>query len=697
MNSIGGDDPVWYTRDVVKARWSRLRRASPDLVLGAVRVWGVGVVAALGQFMVDTPGGWLGGVQQGTFAGLVYAFAMLTLTGACGLGALLGWKRWRGWFALGTLVGATFFFPALVTDTVVAGAISAWMVGSVSRTMFSEKRGGSHQRLSARDGSARPIAIHLLSLSLFLSLLIVGFELTDAPAGIYVCLGLAAAAIAVCFAALEMDRPLRGWIVISGILTIASAIFSESLVPVVGALGVTQLGLLALCIAHEPLAAELIWQFMERPGLLVVVTFGGIALLGALVLSFPATAETAPITPLDALFTAMSATCVTGLIVVDTPSAFSLLGEVVVLALFQIGGLGIMVLSTFGTVILGGRLSLRGERALEEVLDISSPAHAYRLVRFIVIATLTIEAAGAIALTWCYVRHGFDLSEAAWRGVFQAVSAFCNAGFSLQTDSIVMFQADALALGVHAILIVLGGLGFAVVSWIWSRVILRSRSRPPVQVRVVLHVSLILIAAGSLAYGALEWNASLGQLSIPHKITNAIFQSVSTRTAGFNSVDFLALRNPTMLMMIGLMFIGAAPGGTGGGIKITTLSVLIASIPRVLGGQQGAVLYGRSIPLDTLQRASTITLVAGMTAFVTLFALLLSEKAAFVSLAFEAVSALGTVGLSVGATGELTAMGKWALIATMFAGRVGPLTLALALGRRTRAGIRYPETRIMVG
>lgn len=664
-----------------------------------MRIWGVGVVAALGQFVVDTPGGSFGGVQQGTLAGWVYAAVMLVSTAACAGGVLLGWRRWRWWFVLGTLIGATFFLPALVTDTAVAVSILAWLVGSVSRTVFSEAWATSHRRLATRERSLRPAVVHLLSLSLFSSLLVVGFELTDEPAGAYVCLGLAAVAIGAGIVLLRAagDRRLRAWALVSAAVVVVMGFVWGGLVVVVGALGLAQLGLLALCVSRGPIAAELIRQFVERPGLLVIGTFISIALLGAVALSFPAAAQGTPVAPLDALFTAVSATCVTGLIVVDTPSAFSALGEVIVLALFQIGGLGIMVLSTFGTVILGGRLSLRGERALEEVLDITSPAHAYRLVRFIVAATFAIEAVGAIVIAWRYTQHGLELPQAAWRGVFQAVSAFCNAGFSLQTDSIVMFRSDPVALATHAVLIVLGGLGFLVVSWIWSRATVRSRSRTPVQVRVVLHVSLVLIIVGSLVYGALEWSASLAGLSTRDKIVNAVFQSITTRTAGFNSVDFTDLRAPTMLVMMALMFIGAAPGGTGGGIKVTTLAVLVAAVPRVLGGQHGAALHGRSIPLETIQRAATITLVAGTTAFTALFVLLLNESGTYASLAFEVVSALGTVGLSVGATPELSATGRWAIIVTMLIGRVGPLTLALALGRRVRARIAYPETRMMVG
>jgi trk system potassium uptake protein TrkH len=453
----------------------------------------------------------------------------------------------------------------------------------------------------------------------------------------------------------------------------------------------------ALLLNRGPLASELVRRFTDRPALLVVSTFGAVAVLGGVALSFPAAAEAGRIGPLDALFTAVSATCVTGLIVVDTPTAFTQFGEGVVLLLFQIGGLGMMVLSTFATLALGGRLSLRGERALEHVLELGSPQHAYRLVRFIVLATLGVEAVGAAVLSWRYVAHDFAFGEALWRGVFQSVSAFCNAGFSLQTDSIVMFQSDPIALTMHAVLIVLGGLGFIVLAWMWSRVVQRSRARPPVQARVVLVVSAILVLAGMVVYAVLEWERTLAGMSSADKLLNAAFQSITTRTAGFNSVDFASLRPATVLFMVVFMFIGAAPGGTGGGIKITTVAVLAAAIPDIVGARRGVLLFGRVIPHDTLQRAATIAVVAAGTMVLSLFMLLLTEDAPFVVLAFEVVSALGTVGLSLGVTGALTTTGKWVVIATMFIGRIGPLTLALALGRRGTTRIHYPETRIMVG
>jgi trk system potassium uptake protein TrkH len=682
------------TRSWVSAR---IRRASPGRIHNAVRIAGTGVIAALGQLVIDMPSGYFGAVEHTTLLGLVFAATMLVGAGGCAFGALLGWRPARWLFSLLALVGIAFFLPALAADVAVAGSIVAWQLVALSRVIFADVGLRRRELLARLDVRYRPIVVHLLALSIFSTILVAGFELTELVVGRIACLVLDTIAICAAFYALRGERAVARWTVASMALVVVAIVFGGGLVPVLAALGVVQAGMLGIALVEGPLSRELVRQFIERPALLVLTTFAVVASLGAISLSFPAAAEQAKIAPLDALFTAVSATCVTGLIVVDTPTAYSPFGEAIVLLLFQIGGLGIMVLSTFATVILGGRLTLRGERALEHVLDLGSPAHAYRLVRFIVLATLGIEAVGAIALALCYLGHGFDLGPALWRGVFQSVSAFCNAGFSLQTDSIVMFQSDPVALLVHAVLIVLGGLGFIVLAWIWSRLVRRSRARAPIQVRVVLWLSAILVVVGSVTYGALEWERTLANLSTFDKVLNALFQGITTRTAGFNSVDYASLRPATILIMMVFMFIGAAPGGTGGGIKVTTVAVLAAAIPDIVAARPGATMFGRVIPAATLQRAATIAVVAVLAVVIALFLLLMTEDAPFVILTFETVSAIGTVGLSLGVTGALTATGKWIVILTMFIGRIGPLTLALALGQRPRPHVQYPETKIMVG
>lgn len=672
-------------------------RATPERWLDAVRMVGIGVVSALGQRIVDMPSGYLGAAAQATTVGIVYAVAVMLGALGCAFAVLVG-RRWaRGLFTVLTLAAVIVFLPALGSDIMVAGSIVGWQLGMLASLLASTL---ASERLANRSVAdpMRRTAVHLLLLSLFATTLIIGFRATDVLTVQAVCLLLDAIAIAsIALSLRQIERPPRAlrWLIGASLLLMPLTLLEFDLA--LALLGVVQGGFLLLALRDSPLFTELVEQFMQRPALLVLATFAAIALAGAFTLTFPAAAEGARIKPIDALFTSVSATCVTGLAVVDTPNAFTGFGEASILLLIQVGGLGMMVLSTFATVILGGRLTLRGEQALGQVLELNTPGHAYRLVRFIVASTLAIEAVGAVLLSWRFVSHGIELPDAIWRGVFHSVSAFCNAGFALQSDNLMMFQSDPAALAVVAMLVVVGGLGFVVLSWIWLRVLRRERHRPPVQVRVVLWLSGALILIGAIVYATLEWRDSLAGLTPFDKISNALFQSVITRTAGFNSVDLTLIHPATLLMIIVLMFIGAAPGGTGGGIKVTTLAVLTASIPSLVGNRGSATLFGRTVGPAIMQRAATITVVSAMTATLALFLLLLSEDAPFELLAFEVVSALGTVGLSLGVTPNLSAMGKAVIIATMFIGRVGPLTLALALGRRSPSALAYPETRLMVG
>ena len=676
--------------------------ASPARLLDATRMIGVGVTAAIGQFLVDNPTGFFGASQHATTIGLSFAVAMLAGALVCAIATLLTrgavWTRWV--FGVLAVAGLAVFVPALVTDLGVAGAIIGWQLIVLTRLVAAGEASGRHRGARELPGSPhRQTATHVLLLSLFITTLIVGFRATSSLGGQLVCLILDVLAIVGAALVLGKERAVPRWLPLVALAVVLAVVLivRPELSSVLATLGLVQVGLLFAGLRDGPLFNELVEQFVRRPALLVLSTFAIVAGTGAVLLTFPAAAWDVRIGPLDALFTSVSATCVTGLIVVDTPSAVSPFGEAVILLLIQVGGIGMMVLSTFATVVLGGRLTLRGEQALGHVLELSSPGHAYRLVRFVVSATLAIEAVGAVLLTLSFRAHGLELADALWCGVFHSISAFCNAGFALQSDSIMMFDSDPLALGVHALLIVLGGLGFPVLAWLWSRYVRRVRERPPVQVRVVLWVTALLLASAGLLYAVLEWNTSLAELSAPDKLLNAAFQSVTLRTAGFNSVDVTLMRPATILLAMVYMFIGAAPGGTAGGVKVTTLAVLAAAIPQLVGSRGGTSLFGRSIPATTLQRSATIAFVATAAAAVSLFLLLITEDAPFEVLAFEVVSALGTVGLSLGVTASLTGLGKAVIIATMFIGRVGPLTLALALGSRAAPTVAYPETRIMVG
>lgn len=682
----------------------------PARRLQASRLLGATIIGILAERVASAAAGSYLAVSltPGLTAGALYSLTMAVLAVLCSLGILTGRRVASLAFPLLLSVNIGVFVPVLAQDAPVAAAVILWNLLLIGDYLFSlSVRNPRARRVEAHTAAATwtarygDAARHLLMVSVLATMAVGGFRLTQSSAALYLCLGLDAVVVAgtapFMFAVLRQRR--RYAIGLALLLAVMLPPALGSPLALLALLGVYAGVVLALMLGRSQVFADLLQSFYNRPALLILSTFGMLAGAGALLLTFPAASAGSTAVPfLDALFTAMSATCVTGLIVLDTPVAFSSFGHVVILLLIQLGGLGIMVLSTFATVLLGGRLALRGEQALEEVLDLASPGSAYELTRFIVISTLAIEALGAVLLALSYHYHyGYEPLEALWRGGFHSVSAFCNAGFSLWSDSLIQFQRDAFVQGVHMALIVLGGLGFSVLAALW----MSARGVPrrwSLQTRIVLIMSLGLIVGGWALYAMTEWEASLGGFAASDKLLNALFQSVSLRTAGFNSVDYAGLEGATILMMVVWMFVGASPGSTGGGIKTTTLAVMLAAIPALIRNQPRAMLMRRTIPHDIVYRAATIMTVATMVAVVGTFLLLATHKElSFEKAAFEVVSALATVGLSIGATGELNATGKWVIILTMFIGRVGPISLALALGSPNGSQITYPEAKVMVG
>lgn len=684
----------------------------PARRLQAARLIGATVIGVLAERVVSAAASsyLAASLLPGLTAGVLYSVTMALAALLCVLGLLGGRRAASVAYPLLLSIHIGVFVPVLAQDAPVAAVVILWNLLLIGDYLFSlsvrnprARRAGAGAQDASAAWSARygGAARHLLLVSVLATMAVGGFRLTQSSAALYLCLGLDAFVVAATapfvFGVLRQRRRYVIGLVVLLALMLPPALVNPA--ALLALLGVYAAGVLALMLGRSEVFADLLQSFYTRPALLILSTFGMIAGAGALLLTFPAASAGPHAVPfLDALFTAMSATCVTGLIVLDTPTAFSTFGHVVILLLIQLGGLGIMVLSTFATVLLGGRLALRGEQALEEVLDLASPGSAYELTRFIVVSTLLIEAAGAglLALSLHY-HYGYEPLEALWRGGFHAVSAFCNAGFSLWTDSLIQFQRDAFVQGVHMALIVLGGLGFSVLAALWMSA-RGGQRRWSLQTRIVLIMSLGLLAGGWALYAMTEWDASLAGFSASDKLLNALFQSVSLRTAGFNSVDYAGLERATILMMIVWMFVGASPGSTGGGIKTTTLAVMLAAIPALIRNQPRAMLLRRTIPHDIVYRAATIMTVATMVAVLAIFLLLAThEEMSFEKAAFEVVSGLATVGLSIGATGELNATGKWVIILTMFIGRVGPISLALALGSPNGSQITYPEAKIMVG
>jgi len=444
-----------------------------------------------------------------------------------------------------------------------------------------------------------------------------------------------------------------------------------------------------------------------------VILAGSFALViggGTLLLSLPFAHAGEPVSLLDALFTSTSAVCVTGLTVVETGSRFSPAGQAVVLALIQVGGLGLMTFAVFVGVLLGRKVAFTDRMVIQDSMHHTPKAGVRRLVRYVLAFTLATEAAGA-ALLWLRFRGELPAGEAVWHSVFHSVSAFCNAGFGLLADNLVRYRGDVLVNLVITGLIVVGGLGFLVNMEVWDRARVRLRGgRAPLctlHTRLVLTVTAAFLVGGTAAFLALEWGNVLRDLPLGERVLAAWFQSVTPRTAGFNTIDFGQVSSDTLFFTIFLMFVGASPGSTGGGIKTTTFGLLVALVVARWRGHGRATVFHRTIPHAVMDRALTLALLAWALVSLAVGLLVATEtrgvpagEAAprFLALMFEAVSAFGTVGLSTGITPSLSGAGKLVLVALMYAGRVGPLTLVLAVGPRTDRGrFRYAEENVMVG
>lgn len=674
--------------------------------LEAARLAGAGLLALLAQLTVDMPKGkYFGVAEEITSWGWAYSIAVVVLT-------VLGvWSRLgrRGFAAF--LIPATYilhigvFTVPVAYDPVIAGGVVLWNMLLLSRWTFpthsSRRREPLADPLRAWLAVNEPAVRHLLLISLTISTVVVGYRLGTAIPTLVLCMTVDAVVVA-----LTAPFLLRLWrlghrsrvLVLVALAMLALMLLGIQPLWALAALAAYQLAVAVQMLVRGPSFHELVENFYGQPALLVLASFALLITGGTLLLSFPAASATSEaISPIDALFTATSAACVTGLIVLDTPVAFSTFGHGVILGLIQVGGLSIMVLSTFAAILLGRGLSLRGERALGALLDLGPHSSAYPLIRFIVISTLAIEAVGAVILTGVYLSRGEGIAAAVWKGTFHSISAFCNAGFALHSDSLIGFQGNSLALGTIAVLIIMGGLGFVVLA-ATRFLVYKRHTRITVHTKLVLVSTVVLIVVGTFGYAWSEWQRSLDGLGLFDKWMNAFFQSVTLRTAGFNSVDLARLHSTSVVMMVVWMFIGASPGGTGGGIKTTTAAVLLSIIPAIASGRPQVVLFGRRIALETIYKSAAIVLISTVIALVATMLLLATQQPLESEVVlFEVVSALGTVGLTLGATFKLDNLGKIVIAVVMLLGRIGPLSLALLLARREESELRYPEARVMVG
>jgi trk system potassium uptake protein len=431
----------------------------------------------------------------------------------------------------------------------------------------------------------------------------------------------------------------------------------------------------------------------------LVLSFAITIIMGALLLTLPiSTARGSYTNFIDALFTSTSAVCVTGLVVVDTATHFTHFGQAVIIILIQLGGLGIMTFSLFLGLVLGKGPSLWSSQVIRDTFGIYS-GHLGGLLLKIIFVALGIEAIGALLMFVHWLFLGFGIGASAWAAVFHSISAFCNAGFGIFSDNMVSYKGDFLINVVIMSLIVLGGLGFVVLLEM-PRVLFSNgkNTRFSLHSRTVLMATGLLIFGGMTAIYILEAFGLLKSMDGATGLLAALFQSISARTAGFNTIDIGALRPATLFIIIILMFIGASPGGTGGGIKTTSAAIFLADFLAYLRGRNPE-LWDRTIPLATVEKTYLIISACVGTVILGTFALLLTDpRFSMMQIAFEVTSAFGTVGLSTGITPALSSTGKIVITLIMFAGRLGPLTLALVFGSRVSRGIfKYPEGTIFVG
>lgn len=432
------------------------------------------------------------------------------------------------------------------------------------------------------------------------------------------------------------------------------------------------------------------------PPQLMVLGFMGVILIGSILLTTPWAVQQGSPNFLTSLFTSTSAVCVTGLVVVDTGTHWTTFGQIIILFLIQIGGLGIMSFATFFALLLGRKIHFRQRIIMQQAIGKTSVQGIVDIFRYLLIISFSIEAIAAIILAvhWAPVM---GVGKASWFGLFHSVSAFNNCGMDLFGDfkSLTGFTGDILVNLVISSLIIIGGLGFVVLYELYHYKKARSLS---IHSRVVILTTLLLIVTGTILILALEYNNTLKGLSPGIKILAAYFQSISPRTAGFNTIDLTAMLLPTQLITIILMFIGGSPGSTAGGIKTSTFTLMLAAILSILRGKKDTEIFKRRIPFNDVLNGLSIVLLAGMLVFSIAGLLSLTNHFNFIRLLYEATSAFGTVGLSLGLTPYLDSFGRILIIITMFTGRLGPLTIGYALVyKEKQPEITYPEGRVMIG
>jgi trk system potassium uptake protein len=438
------------------------------------------------------------------------------------------------------------------------------------------------------------------------------------------------------------------------------------------------------------------------PSQILALGFLCVILTGAILLTLPIS-NTTGCSFIDALFTSTSAVCVTGLNVKDTPNDFTLFGQIIILLLIQIGGLGYMTSATIIALLIGKKIGITERLTIKEGLNVENIEGIVRFTKRVLFFTFIFELSGALILGIRFLLD-YPFQNAFWYGLFHAVSAFNNAGFSLFSDNLIRYRGDITVNLIITTLIIVGGIGFIVVRDVyhfWRKEVIKLSQHT----KIVLTTTAFLIIGGAVSIYLLEATNPKTFMNMPlhEKILVSYFSSVTPRTAGFNTVDYSLFRTETLFLTIILMFIGASPGSTGGGVKTSTFAIVIASLYATIRGMSHTVLFKRRVPSDTVSKSFLLITLAAILCTISTHFIITTQNTQYLSAMFEVTSAFGTVGLSVGDGGvrSLSALfspiGKLAISFTMFVGRLGPLTLAIALTKKAEERFRYPEGRVIIG
>lgn len=436
----------------------------------------------------------------------------------------------------------------------------------------------------------------------------------------------------------------------------------------------------------------------KEPGRFIIISYLLIILVGAFLLTLPFSSRNKTWTnPIDAFFTASSATCVTGLVVLDTGTHYSIIGQIIILLLIQIGGLSYMTIFTFLSLLLGRKIPLLDRIILKESISFFSIGGIIKLARRILYIVLIFEGTGALILSIVFLRD-FGFPKSLFYGLFHSISAFCNSGFDLIGGfrSFTPYRGNIILNITVILLIVFGGIGFGVIS---ELIDFPKSKKISTHAKLVLLTTIILIILGAVLFYLFEISnpRTLKFYSTKERILSSIFHAITPRTAGFSTVNIGYLNLPTLLLTIFLMFVGASPGGTGGGIKTTTFALILLNIRSWIKGREGVTIFGRCVETISIKKSYLVFTTAIFLISLSTFLLSITEKFGLISIFFEVVSAFGTVGLSTGITPELSIIGKFVIIFTMFTGRVGILSFLTSVIVRKSQRVYLPEDKVMIG